>query len=394
MFADLSPQPADKIIALMAAYREDPRTDKIDLGVGVYKDESGNTPVMRAVRTAEAELVAAQTTKTYTRLIGDADYIAAMQELALGDLVARDRVTGSQAPGGTGALRMLFELVRLARPTARFWISDPSWPNHAGILKHMGTPPRSYSYFDPVSRSVRFDAMMEDLKEAGPDDVVILHGCCHNPTGANLTVAQWEALAESAVSQGWLPLVDLAYLGLGDGLAEDAAGYRAMAVRVPRMMIAMSCSKNFGLYRDRAGATVVIGETPAEASMVEGTLASLNRLTYSFAPHHPAAIVARILSTPALRAEWEEELGEMRDRVNGLRHSLASALRQETNSDRFDFLAEHRGMFSLLGASSDQVEAMRADNGVYMVGDSRMNIAGLHPDQIPGFARAIIAAGV
>ncbi len=392
MFATLpEPQP-DAIIALMAAFAADPREGKVDLGVGVYKDDQGNTPVMRAVREAEQRLHDRQTTKTYTKLAGDPAFVAAMQELALGETT--DRLAGAAAPGGTGALRVLFELIARAAPGARFHISDPSWPNHAAMLKAMGMAPGAYPYFDPESRGVRFEEMLAYVNGLGADDVVILHGCCHNPTGANLTPDQWGRLTDSAVEKGWLPLIDLAYQGLGDGLEEDVQGVRQMAARVPRIMIAQSCSKNFGLYRDRAGCATVQCTDADEQAKVQATLASVNRLLYSFSPDHGAALVEIILNDPELRADWEAELTEMRGRINGLREGLADALRQETNSDRFDFIRQHRGMFSRLGATREQVEHVREEAGIYMVTDSRMNIAGLTQDKLRDFARAAAAAGV
>ena len=392
MFTTLPEPKPDAIIALIQAFAEDPREGKVDLGVGVYKDDAGATPVMRAVKEAERRLLASQKTKTYTKLTGNPDFVAGMQRLVLGE--AGGRLTGAQAPGGTGALRVLFDLVLRANPGARFWYSDPSWPNHQAMLANMKVPHQGYPYFDGETLGVDFDAMIATLDGLGPDDVVILHGCCHNPTGANLTQQQWERVTQSALDHGWMPLVDFAYQGLGDGLEEDAAGVRHMAGRMPRMMIATSCSKNFGLYRDRAGCAIVLCETEAEVPLVAATLGSVNRLLYSFAPDHPAAIVAEILGDPALRADWEAELAEMRERINGLRRGLADALRQETNSDRFDFIAQHRGMFSRLGATPAQVEAMREKGGIYMVRDSRMNIAGLTEDKLRDFARAAVAAGV
>ncbi|WP_316014343.1 amino acid aminotransferase [Roseobacter sp. HKCCA0434] len=394
MFNTLPEPKPDAIIALIQAHAEDPRADKIDLGVGVYKDGEGRTPVMRSVKEAERRLLERQDTKTYTKLTGNPDFVEGMQTLVLGadrgGLAAR--LTGAQAPGGTGALRVLFDLTLRANPQARFWYSAPSWPNHAAMLANLDVPADTYPYFDAETRGVDFDAMIAKLDGLGAGDVVILHGCCHNPTGANLTQEQWERVTESAVSKGWMPLVDFAYQGLGDGLEEDAEGVRHMASRMSRMMIATSCSKNFGLYRDRAGCAIVLCEGAGEVPNVTATLASVNRLLYSFAPDHPASVVAEILNDAELRADWEAELGEMRARINELRTGLAEALRQETNSDEFDFVAEHRGMFSRLGVSEEVVKAMRADAGIYMVNDSRMNIAGLKADRLRDFARAVVAA--
>lgn len=389
MFHALKPQPADKIIALIAAFAADDRDGKIDLGVGVYRDDTGNTPIMRAVSAAEMANLQGETTKTYNRLIGDAAYLAAVKPLAVGDAVTMDRVTASQAPGGTGALHSLFELCKIARPDARYWISDPSWPNHEAILRHMGLPIQKYPYYDEATGTVDFNALITALDDVQEGDIVVLHGCCHNPTGANLDLTQWAILTAHAALRGWVPLIDLAYLGLGDGIEEDAAGFRSMVERLPESMIGLSFSKNFGLYRDRAGAAIVVAETPEDAAKAEGALATINRLNYSFAPHHSAAIVATVLNDADLTADWQAELKDMRERVTGLRIALADALKRETNSDRFNFVAEHRGMFSRLGLTPAEVETLRADHGIYMVGDSRMNIAGFNTNDIDRFAKAV-----
>ncbi len=253
MLTHLSPQPADKIIELMKLFREDPRTDKIDLGVGVYKDASGHTPIMRAVKKAEKQLWEAETTKSYVALAGDPAFADAMRDLILGDAVPAGRVAGAATPGGTGAVHMAFELAKMARPGMHIHVSSPTWPNHLSMLKHLGIPFTEYRYFDADSRSVDFDGMMADLADVGPDDVVLLHGCCHNPTGANLTHAQWGAVADHLEARGTLPMIDMAYQGFGDGLDADAYGTRLLASRLPEVLIAASCSKNFGVYRERTG---------------------------------------------------------------------------------------------------------------------------------------------
>ncbi|MEM9012977.1 MAG: amino acid aminotransferase [Pseudomonadota bacterium] len=394
MLQSLGPAREDKIIALMQAFRADPRTDKVDLGVGVYKDASGNTPIFAAVKQAEEQLWQEQGTKGYTALLGNADYIAAMQALTLGDAVPAERLTAAQAVGGTGALRTLFQLVLSADPEARFWISDPSWPNHAAILEAMGAPWQSYRYFDRTTRMVDVEGMHADLADIGPHDVVVLHGCCHNPTGANLTAADWAALTAHFAATGATPLIDIAYQGFGDGLEEDAAGLRTMAAGVPQLLIAASCSKNFGVYRDRVGCAIVLAETQAIRDRVAGALTAINRTYFSFTPDHGAAVVAKVLTDPALRQSWETELKAMRTRMLALREGLADALRRETNSDRFDFLAAHRGMFSLLGATPEQLAELKERDGIYIVGDSRVNVAGLPEDGLPALARALVSAGV
>lgn len=393
MFDSLRPQPADKILQLIGQFRADPREGKIDLGVGVYKDATGLTPVMRAVKAAEKQLWESETTKTYTGLAGEPAFNEALSRLVLGPAVAGDRIASVATPGGTGAVRQGFELVRMASPGARVWVSDPTWPNHLSILNYLGMTIAPYRYFDGETRAVAFGAMMEDLAGAKAGDVVLLHGCCHNPTGANLTLPQWAEVAGLLERTGAVPMVDIAYQGFGDGLEADAAGVRLVAGRLPEVLVAASCSKNFGIYRERTGALIALSD-PSRREVTQGTLAFLNRQNYSFPPDHGARLVTMILTDPALRAEWEAELEEVRLSMLALREALARELRDLSGSDRFGFIAEHRGMFSRLGASPEQVERLRAEHGIYMVGDSRLNIAGLNAATVPILARAILATGV
>ncbi|MBM2292436.1 aspartate/tyrosine/aromatic aminotransferase [Sulfitobacter pseudonitzschiae] len=394
MFETLKPQAPDKILSLMAQYKEDPRDTKIDLGVGVYKDASGLTPVMRAVKAAEHKLWQEQDTKTYTGLVGDPAFSDAMIKLVLGDAVPRNTVAAAATPGGTGAVRQAFELVQMANPKARVFVSDPTWPNHLSILKYLGIEAVPYRYFDSETRSVSFDAMIEDLKTATKDDVILLHGCCHNPTGANLTMDQWAEVIKVLQATGATPMIDIAYQGFGDGLDADAAGTRAVAAAVPECLIAASCSKNFGIYRERTGILMLVSADAGAQALNQGTLAFLNRQNFSFPPDHGARLVTMILTDDELRADWQAELEEVRLGMLNLRKQLAGELKRLSNSDRFDFLAEHRGMFSRLGTTPELVEKLRVDHGIYMVGDSRMNIAGLNETTIPVLARAIIDAGI
>ncbi len=394
MLTALQPQNPDKILALMAAYREDPRHDKIDLGVGVYKDASGNTPVMRAVKAAERRLVEEQTTKVYTGLAGDPAFADALSTLVLGDAKPADRLAAVATPGGTGAIRQGLELIRMAAPGARVWLSDPTWPNHPAIAKYLGMEVATYRYFDAESGSVDFDGMLGELSKVDRGDVVVLHGCCHNPTGANLTLPQWRDLADLLERRGAVPFVDIAYQGFGDGLDADAEGLRELAALVPEMLVAASCSKNFGIYRERTGLLMAVASAPGDVKLTQGAMNAINRMNFSFPPDHGARVVQTILTDAALRADWAAELEDMRGTMLSLREELAATLRGRTGSDRFGFLAAHRGMFSLLGATPAQVEAMRRDHGVYMVGDSRMNIAGLNDATVPLLAEAIVAAGV
>ena len=393
MFSALKPQPADKILALMGQFKADPRARKIDLGVGVYKDATGHTPIMRAVKTAEKQLWEAETTKTYTGLAGDPGFNAAMADLVLGATVDAGRISSVATPGGTGAVRQAFELARMAAPQGRVFVSDPTWPNHLSILKHLGMEAVPYRYFDADTRAVDFAGMIADLAAARAGDIVLLHGCCHNPTGANLTLPEWEEVAALLEKTGAVPMIDIAYQGFGDGLDADAAGVRLIANRLPEVLIAASCSKNFGIYRERTGALIALSD-PARLEVTQGTLAYLNRQNYSFPPDHGARLVTMILTDPALRADWEAELEEVRLGMLKLREGLAAELQRLSGSDRFGFLAQHRGMFSRLGATPEQVERLKTEHGIYMVGDSRLNIAGLNATTVPILAKAVIEVGV
>ena len=394
MLEHLTEQPADKILMLMQAYKSDPRTDKIDLGVGVYKDPKGVTPVMRAVKAAEQKIWESQESKSYTSLAGEPLYIEGMIKLVLNGAVARERISGVTTPGGTGAIRQAFELIKKATPQATVWVSNPTWPNHLSILKYLDMRHTAYTYFDTATRDVDFDGMMGDLANVKAGDVVLLHGCCHNPTGANLTLEQWKEVVALLKAKGAVPMIDIAYQGFGDGLDADAQATRLVAAGVDECIIAASCSKNFGIYRERTGALMTIARDEAQAKLAQGMLQFLNRQNYSFPPDHGARIVATILNDDALRADWEAELEDVRNTMLGLRTQLADELKRLTNTDRFDFIAKHRGMFSQIGTTPEKVEQMRADSGIYMVSDSRMNIAGLNAETVPLLAQAIVKAGV
>ncbi len=394
MFETLRDLPADKIITLIAEFRADPRDNKIDLGVGVYKDASGHTPVMRAVKAAEKQLWEVQTTKTYTALAGDPAFGKALSGLVLGDSVEQDRLAFAAQPGGTGAIHQALELIKMAAPEATVWLSAPTWPNHPSIIQHLGMKMSEYRYFDNATRAVDFSGMMEDLQKIAPGDVVLLHGACHNPTGANLTLPQWDEVAALLLEKGATPLIDIAYQGFGDGLDEDAAATRLIASRLPEAMIAASCSKNFGLYRERTGLLMATSPDAKTQKRTQASLAHLNRQNFSFPPDHGARLVQMILEDDTLRADWMAELEETRLGMLGLREQLANALRERTGSDRFGFIAEHRGMFSRIGATPEQVAYMREKHAIYMVGDSRLNIAGLNTKTVDKLADAIVDAGV
>ena len=391
MLDTLKPQPQDKILQLIAMFREDARANKIDLGVGVYKDATGLTPVMRAVKAAEKTLWETETTKTYTALAGEPAYNAAMVGMILGEGYA-DRAASVATPGGTGAIRQALELIKLASHDATVWISAPTWPNHPSIIKYLGMPMAEYRYFDEATPGVDFAGVMADLAKVKAGDAVLLHGCCHNPTGANLTLDQWAEVVALLAKKGAVPLVDLAYQGFGDGLEEDAAATRLIAGAFPEVLIAASCSKNFGIYRERTGILIAL-TSPERKAVVQGNLNFLNRQNYSFPPDHGARLVTMILGDAGLSADWKAELEEVRQNMLGLRQQLADELRRATNSDRYDFVATHRGMFSRLGLSEAQVVRLREEHGIYMVGDSRINIAGLNASTVPVLAAAIAAVG-
>ncbi|SFD02391.1 aromatic amino acid transaminase [Tropicimonas isoalkanivorans] len=382
----------DPILRVMQEFAEDPRPDKVDLGVGVYRTADGRTPVMRAVKAAERRVLETQQTKGYVALAGDPAFHAALGGLVLGQAVAPDRLAALATPGGTGAVRQAFELIRTAKPDATVWTSAPTWPNHGAILDTLGMPRRSYRYYSPDTSELDRDGLFQDLASVGAGDVVLLHGCCHNPTGADLSLADWQAIGRTLSQRGVLPMVDLAYQGFATGIETDVAGLRLLCSMVPEVLVTVSASKTFGLYRDRVGLLLAICGTPGAARAVQGSLAWINRQSYAFPPDHGARVVTEILSDADLRADWEAELMGMRYRIRAMRHALADALRRETNTDRFDWLRAQNGLFSRLPATADQVEALRREHAIYMVGDGRINLAGLTPDTADRTARAIASA--
>ena len=389
MLSNLTAQPQDKILALVGAYQADPRQDKIDLGVGVYKDATGATPIMRAVKSAEELLWQVQKTKSYVGLAGDPAFSTAMFELVLDGSVAADRLSAVATPGGTGAVRQALELIKIASPNAKVWLSNPTWPNHPSIVNYLGMPLAEYRYFNTETGSVDFEGMLADIKAIPAGDIVLLHGCCHNPTGANLTSEQEDQIITTLAESGAVPFVDIAYQGFGDGLKKDARFTRKIASQLPECLIAASCSKNFGIYRERTGILMAVSERASLQAITQGNMAFLNRQNFSFPPDHGARLVTMILEDQTLRGLWSTELEQTRINMLNLRQQLADELRQRTNSDRFDFLATHRGMFSRLGVTVDTVEILRSDFGIYMVGDSRINIAGLNSHTVPILAHAV-----
>ncbi|TVS00679.1 MAG: aspartate/tyrosine/aromatic aminotransferase [Rhodobacteraceae bacterium] len=388
MFETLPEPKLDGIIALMQAYADDPRLGKIDLGVGVYRDEAGRTPVMAAVKAAETHIVETQESKTYLALAGDSAFLETMRDLILGGAVPSARVAAVGTPGGTSAVRQICELIRMARPESTVWVSAQTWPNHAPLISAAGLRMRPYRYLDPEAGALDRAGMMEDLGTVAAGDVVLLHGCCHNPTGVDLSLQDWAEIGALLERRGAVPFVDMAYQGFGQGLDADAGGLRHLAARLPEMLVAGSCSKNFGLYRERVGIAMAIVPEGQRARLA-GTLAGLSRKVFAFPPDHGGRVVSTILNDTALRQMWQRELDEMRLRVANNRRGLAEALRAATGSDRFGFIAGQQGMFSLLPLSPDQIERLRAEHGIYMLGDGRVNMAGLNEASLPVLAQAM-----
>ena len=391
MFERLESVIPDPILGLMAAFRADPDPRKVDLGVGVYRDDHGETPVLEAVRRAESALLARQSTKSYVGPAGNPAFNEAIERLVLGEehearLTARVRTV--QAPGGCGALRLGAELIRAVSPDSVVYVSTPTWANHSPLLSGSGLKLAPYPYFDPATGGVQFAAMAAALGRLPARAVVLLHACCHNPTGADLSPAQWRELLELVKRRQLLPFIDMAYQGLGEGLEADAYGMRLFSAELPEVLCAVSCSKNFGLYRERTGALQVINETPAAADAAFSHLVRIARGIWSMPPDHGAAIVHGILAEPTLRTSWQAELAAMRQRIQGLRHEVVKQLRQHCPQRDFGFIATQRGMFSFLGISAGQVRELRERHHVYMTDDSRMNIAGLRAQNLEYFARA------
>ena len=394
IFKNLQQQPPDKILALMTAFKEDPRDQKLDLGVGVYKDPTGITPIMRSIKLAEKKWWEIESSKSYVGLVGDPAFSDAIISLVLGNSIPRNLIASAATPGGTGAVRQGFELFKIANPGVRVFVSDPTWPNHISILQYLNIPFETYRYFDNETRGVDFDSMVSDLSRAKAGDAILLHGCCHNPTGANLDKQQWKIIIDLLNKNGATPMIDLAYQGFGDGLEEDAYATRLIAESVPETVIASSCSKNFGIYRERAGLLMLISQDSSKRNINQSMLAYLNRQNYSFPPDHGSRLVSIVLNDKDLRSDWMSELEDIRTSLLNLRVQLADELQKISGSDRFGFIASHRGMFSRLGATPSQVEKMRKEFGIYMVSDSRFNVAGLNNDTVPALAKAIIETGV
>ncbi|MEM9579427.1 MAG: amino acid aminotransferase [Pseudomonadota bacterium] len=386
------PEP-DGILQLTQDFKADPRQGKIDLGVGVYRDAQGRTPIMASVQAAEARLAAERDSKAYLGLLGDVAFSTCVSRLVLGDLSdALDgdgRLARIQTPGGSGALRLGFELIKRARPDCTIWVPGPTWPNHVPVLTQSGLTHKTYPYYDAKTGSVDTAAMMAALAQIPAGDVILLHGCCHNPTGADLGPEHWADVAALLAERGIVPFVDMAYQGFGDGLEEDAHGVRAIFSKMPEALLSYSCSKNFGIYNERTGVLLVSSESGDTSLRTLGQMKALARVNHSMPPDHGAAIVATILQDEDLRANWLDELNGARNRVTGLRRSLSQAFREAGHGTRFDHLEKCRGMFSILGLSAEDVATLRREHAIFMPASSRVNVAGLQQEHIPALVQAV-----
>jgi len=390
MLEHLSVLSPDPILGLAAECRADPNPNKIDLTVGIYMNESGVCPVFQAVREAQKQLVADEITKAYLPAAGDAVYLQSMKSLVFGDELVGDgsKITAIQTPGGCGALRIASEVLAAAAPDATVWISNPTWPVHITLMGSVGLKFETYSYYDPASHGVDFSNMANDLKAAKKGDVVLLHGCCHNPSGADLTLEQWAQIADMAEAQGFTVLVDLAYQGMGTNLEADVAGLRLLAGRLGELIVAASCSKNLGLYRERTGVALFFGKDTQTAAATHSHGLGAARRVYSMPPAHGALLAGRVLSDPALRASWESELSEICARMIELRTQLSEKLSEKTNQD-FSFISREKGMFSFLGLSVDQARGLRKDRGLYTLDSSRINGAALNQQNMEKVVEAV-----
>lgn len=382
--ADLGEMSSDSLLALIAAANADPRPDKIDVGVGVYKDGSGATPILRAVKAAERILLERQDTKSYLGGRGDVEFPRLIGRFLLGDHAGDPAIDGLQTPGGCGALALAFKLIRSANAGARVLIGTPTWPNHEPIVGGVGLEIAAYDYYDREARAIRFEAMVEALGSARPGDVALLHGCCHNPTGADLDLEQWREVTRLIVERRLLPVVDIAYQGLGDGLDEDAAGLRMILDACEEVLVAQSCDKNFGVYRDRVGTLFVKTASEGATERAMAHVLQIAREMWSMPPDHGAAAVRIVLEEPELRADWLAELGEMRARIQRVRSAIAQA------HPALAYIAGQKGMFSMLPLSKDQVRRLRDDHAIYMADSGRFNVLGMADDAIDRFTAAVV----
>ncbi len=386
MFEQLQTLPADPILGLNQTFQQDANPDKINLSVGVYQNAKGSTPIFSAVKKAEQQLLGQQSTKAYAPQAGDPAFIEHITALLFGDELIKelgDRIATVMTPGGCGALRMNAELLVQSNPDACVWVSNPTWANHFPLLQSAGLTLKTYDYYSAESCSVDFPAMLESLSEIPKGDIVLLHGCCHNPTGADLTLDQWDSVIDILAERELLPFIDVAYQGFGDGLVDDVYGLRQAAERLPEVLVASSCSKNFGVYRERAGAATVICATPSQTAAAKSHILSAARRCYSMSPSHGGSIVGHLLSSDELTHEWKTELEQVRMRMNSLRLGLADGLNAAQSKIDFGFVAQSKGMFCYLGIPQADVLTLRSEFGIYLLESTRINVAGLSEQNLP-----------
>jgi aspartate/tyrosine/aromatic aminotransferase len=392
MFETIKTAPADPILGLTEAFNQDPNPEKINLSVGVYKDGSGKTPVLETVKEAERRLLESETSKSYLPMPGDPTYGSLVQKLMFGEghgIVTGGRGATAHCPGGTGALRVAGDYVHKLHPGSAIWLSDPTWANHPTVFAAAGLDVKTYAYRDAVTNGLDFNAMLESLERVPAGDVVLLHGCCHNPTGIDPTVEQWSQIGDLLHRRGVLPLVDFAYQGLAAGIDEDAVGLRALCEKVDQLLISSSFSKNFGLYRERTGALTIVGATAEQAQAVMSQLKLVIRANYSNPPAHGGGIVVTVLQDAGLRARWEAEVAEIRDRINGMRRLFVETLKAKGVARDFSFIIEQRGMFSFSGLTKEQVAELREKHAIYIVGSGRINVAGMTEANMDRLCEAI-----
>ncbi|KFZ37227.1 aromatic amino acid aminotransferase [Shewanella mangrovi] len=392
IFTNVAAAPADPILGLTEAFKKDPREDKVNLGVGVYKTDAGLTPVLKSVKLAEEKLLQEETSKNYLGIEGVQLYNKVVQELLFGansSIISEGRAFTAQAPGGTGSLRVAAEFLVNNTESKVIWVSNPTWANHKNIFEAAGLTIKEYRYYDAATQGLDFEAMLGDLAQAEQGDLVLLHGCCHNPSGIDPVTEQWQAIAELVAAKQLVPLFDFAYQGFGDGVEEDAAGLRTVAAAVPEFLVANSFSKNFGLYNERIGAVTLVAKDQAEGEKAFSQVKRTIRANYSNPPAHGALIVSTILSTPELKAIWENEVKEMRERIAKMRLLFVKTLAAEGVEQDFSFISGQKGMFSFSGLNKQQVEQLKTEFGIYIVGSGRISVAGMTTSNVPVICQAI-----